>query len=80
MSDIVERTVGDLILRIDRSLCVGFAQCVDESDEAFGIDDDDIVYFESPDQVSRADLLRACEVCPVEALRVLDADGNQLIP
>jgi ferredoxin len=80
MSEIVERTVGDLTLRIDRSLCVGFAQCVDESDEAFGLDDGDVVHFAAPDQVSRQTLLRACEVCPVEALQAFDVDGNQLVP
>ncbi|HEU5159071.1 MAG TPA: ferredoxin [Streptosporangiaceae bacterium] len=80
MSEIVERAVGDLTLRIDRSLCVGFAQCVDESEEAFGLDDSDIVRFESPDRVSREQLLRACEACPVEALHVFDAEGNQLVP
>lgn len=80
MSEVVERTVGDLILRIDRSLCVGFAQCVDESAEAFRLDDADVVRFETPDHVARETLLRACEVCPVEALSAFDTDGNQLAP
>jgi ferredoxin len=80
VSETEERVVDNLTLRIDRSLCVGFAQCVDESEEAFGLDDGAVVRFESPDQVSREELLRACESCPVEALKVIDAKGNQLIP
>ena len=81
MSDVVERVIGDLTVRIERSLCVGFAQCVDESELAFQIDDDDdVVVFESPEQETRERLLHACRVCPVEALVVLDADGNQLVP
>ncbi len=80
MSDVLERRVGDLTVRIDRSLCVGFAQCVDEAEEAFQLDDDDTVIFAAPERVTRERLLHACEVCPVEALRVVDADGNRLVP
>jgi ferredoxin len=80
MSDVVERTVADLTIRLDRSLCVGFAQCIDESAVAFRLDDDDLAAFESPEQETRERLLEACRVCPVEALVVHDADGNQLIP
>jgi ferredoxin len=81
MSDVVERMIGDLTVRIERSLCVGFAQCVDESELAFQMDDEeDVVVFERPEQETRERLLHACKVCPVEALVVLDADGNQLVP
>lgn len=81
MSDVVERTVGDLTVRIERALCVGFAQCVDESELAFRVhDDDDVVDFESPEDETRERLLHACKVCPVEALVVLDGEGNQLVP
>lgn len=81
MADVIERMVGDLTVRIDRSLCVGFAQCVDESELAFRMDDDeDVVVFERPEDETRERLLHACRVCPVEALLVLDADGTQLVP
>jgi ferredoxin len=81
MSEVIERTIGDLTLRIERSLCVGFAQCVDESELAFRMDDDDdVVAFETPENETRERLLQACKVCPVEALVVVDADGNQIVP
>lgn len=81
MSEVIERTIGDLTLRIERSLCVGFAQCVDESELAFRMDDDeDVVAFETPEDETRERLLQACKVCPVEALVVVDADGNQIVP
>jgi ferredoxin len=78
--DVVERTIGDLRVAIDRSLCVGFAQCVDAAEEAFEVGDDDVVEFVSPEQVSRERLIEACRTCPVEALKVFDADGTQLVP
>jgi ferredoxin len=80
MSDAVERTVNGLRVVIERSLCVGFAQCVDVAEEAFVVDDDDVVDFESPEQVTRERLIDACKACPVEALLVFDADGTQLAP
>jgi ferredoxin len=80
VSDVVERMVGDLTVRIERGLCVGFAQCIDESAEAFQLADDDLVEFGSPEQVTREHLLRACTACPVEALQVFDAAGNRLVP
>jgi ferredoxin len=81
MSDVFERVIGDVTVRIERSLCVGFAQCVDESELAFRMDDDDdVVSFETPEDETRERLLHACKVCPVEALVVMDADGKQLVP
>jgi ferredoxin len=75
-----ERTVGDLRVRIDRTLCVGFGDCVTESAEAFALDDEDIVVFVRPERVDRERLLRACAACPVDALTVWDATGRQLVP
>lgn len=77
---LVERTVGDLRVAIDRSLCVGFAQCVDAAPEAFDVGDDEIVEFVAPEKVSRDRLIEACRTCPVEALKVYQSDGTQLVP
>jgi ferredoxin len=81
MSDVAESVIGDLTVRIDHTLCVGFAQCIDESDVAFQMaDEDDVVSFKNPENETRERLLSACRACPVEALIVKDADGNQLVP
>ncbi|HKY61524.1 MAG TPA: ferredoxin [Gemmatimonadota bacterium] len=78
--DTVERRVGELTVRIDRLLCVGFADCLDEAPGAFVLDDKGIVAFAEPDLAPRERLLRACEACPVDALSVLDASGRQIVP
>jgi ferredoxin len=80
-ANLTERTLGDLTLRIDNSLCVGFAQCQDESELAFKMDDDDdVVSFHRPEEETRERLIEACKACPVEALVVLDAHGTQVVP
>jgi ferredoxin len=80
MADFDERIVGGLRVRIDRTLCVGFGDCVKESPEAFVLDDENVVVFAAPDSVAREALLRACASCPVDALTVWDDDGRQIVP
>jgi ferredoxin len=80
VSDTDERTVGGLTIRIDRLLCVGFADCIDKAPEAFALDDEGIAEFgEGVSDVDRGRLIRACEACPVDALSVHDPDGNPLV-
>jgi len=78
--DIDECTVGSLRVRIDRTLCVGFGDCVTASPDAFALDDANIVIFVAPERVEREALLRACASCPVDALTVFDENGDQLVP
>jgi ferredoxin len=81
VSDIQERRVGDLRIRIDRNLCVGFGDCIEAAEAAFELDDEGIAVFrESIDEVDRATLMNACDECPVDAISVLDSDGTQLLP
>ena len=76
----LERTVHDLRIRIDATLCVSFGDCVDAAPDAFELDDEGIVRFRDPARVPRQDLVAACDVCPVDALSVWDATGRQLVP
>jgi len=76
----LDRTVGDLTLRIDRTLCVGFGDCVTEAPEAFELDDEDIAVFVRPEAVERDRLLAACRACPVDAITVTDPGGSRLAP
>jgi ferredoxin len=76
----VRRRVGDLVVTIDRLLCVGFGDCIDEAPEAFEFDDEGIAILTEPTRVERARLLRACELCPVDAITVTGPDGRRLVP
>jgi ferredoxin len=75
-----ERKVGDLLIRIDRDLCVGFADCIKAADAAFVLDEAGVVVFLKPEDVARDVLLEACDVCPVDALTVWDSSGAQIVP
>jgi ferredoxin len=78
--DVEERAVDGLRVRIDRTLCVGFGDCLAEAPGAFRLDGQGVATFADPDGVDRERLLRACRACPVDALTVWDAHGSQLVP
>jgi ferredoxin len=80
MADLEEREVHGLRIRIDRTLCVGFGECVEAAPEAFRLDGQEVVEFVAPERVGREELIRACEACPVDALSVFDSEGRQLVP
>ena len=75
-----ERVVGSLRVRIDRTLCVGFGDCIEEAPAAFALDDDGVVVFAAPETVTRDRLVAAYDACPVDALSVWDETGTQLAP
>ena len=80
MADTEERQVGDLTIRIDRTLCVGFGDCIEAAADAFVLDDEGIAVFKDPEKVDREALIAACDVCPVDAITVWDSARNQLAP
>jgi ferredoxin len=80
VSDFDERQVGDLRVRIDRTLCVGFGDCITEAPEAFVLDDTGTAVFVNPDSIERERLLRACDACPVDAITVWNTAGTQIVP
>jgi ferredoxin len=80
VSEFDERSVGDLRIRIDRTLCVGFGDCVTEAPEAFVLDESGTAVFVKPEDVVRERLLKACDVCPVDAITVWGVDGIQIVP
>lgn len=81
MSDRRERRFGDLTVVIDRLICVGFGDCIEEASDAFALDGEGLATFldDSPSTEGEG-IIRACEQCPVDALTVTDAEGRQLVP
>lgn len=83
MTDVLEREIGGLTVRIDRRLCVGFGDCVSEAPGVFGLDDEDLaVFMEGSDAngASRERVIAACEACPVDAVTALEPNGKVVAP
>lgn len=79
--DILSRSIGDLTIRIDRLLCVGFEDCLGGAPGLFELDEEGIAVFHAEaDEVAAARILEACRSCPVDALEVMDKSGEQVVP
>lgn len=75
-----ERVVNGLRIAIDRDLCVGFGDCIEEAPRAFALDADGIAVFAEPERAAREQILAACRVCPVDALTAWDETGAEVAP
>jgi ferredoxin len=81
VADFEERRVGGVTVRIDRTICIGTANCVKVAPELFVLDEERIITFREPAVEIEPDrAVEACRVCPVDALAAFDADGRQLVP
>ena len=76
---LVEREVHGLRAVIDRDLCVGFGDCIEEAPEAFDLDEDGVAVFTGPEHASRKRFIEACASCPVDAITVSE-DGVEIVP
>jgi len=81
MQDFVERKLGDLTVRIDRLRCIASSNCMEVAPEVYEYDGETICAFkDNPGPIERERLIEACDICPVDALSVIDATGKQLVP
>lgn len=81
IGDFVERKISGLTIRIDRSLCISTSNCMVAAPDVFEFDDEMICAFkENPADIERERLINACDLCPVDALIVIDSDGKQVVP
>lgn len=81
LSDIEEREIAGLTIRIDRLLCVGFGDCIEVAPDAFEFDEEGVaVFLPGAAEVEKELIVEACRSCPVDALVVLNGDGEQIHP
>lgn len=76
-----EREISGKTVRIDRALCIGSGNCTNLAPEIFVIDEQNIVDFqdETPD-IDAGRLEESMAICPVNALILMDEDGEQIVP
>ena len=76
-----KREIGELTVRIDRWTCVGYADCMSIAPDVFVLDERGLCSFQ-PDApaIERDRLITACDICPVGALSLTDAEGRRLVP
>ncbi len=64
-------TAEVVTVTVDRSKCQGYGQCCFEADDVFHLDEDGkLVYIPESTAGRRADIERAADVCPMQAITV----------
>ncbi len=80
MSDFAEHRFGDLTVRVDRRTCIATENCMEVAPEVFELDEEGIAACKrDAPTIDRERLIESCEICPVGALAVFDAEGKQIV-
>lgn len=68
-------------IEIDRDLCIGDGACCGEAPNTLEMDDENIAIVTDPEAHSAEEILQAAQVCPVDAIKLIDTDtGEQVWP
>jgi ferredoxin len=68
------------LIKIDRSLCTGYGECVGIAPEVFRLGDDNISVVVDADAADDETVLDAARACPVDAITVFDEFEDQIWP
>lgn len=82
MEQFEKRRIDEVTVLIDRLICVGFEDCIALAPEVLELDGDGVAAFRDPlpTSVDPIQVLEAARACPVDAIVVLDGEGEQLHP
>jgi len=67
-------------IKIDRSLCTGYAECVGIAPEVFRLGDDNVSVVIDPEGTEDEAILDAARACPVDAITLVDEIEEQVWP
>jgi ferredoxin len=67
-------------LKIDRTLCSGYAECIGIAPEVFALGEDNICVIVDPEAGDDESVLDAARACPVDAITVVDEYEEQVWP
>jgi ferredoxin len=73
-------TKNRVAIEVDRALCYGFGDCVDTVPAVFALDEEDTAIVLDPDAAPLDDIVEAAQNCPVDAIIIVDEDGQQVYP
>lgn len=67
-------------IKIDRSLCTGYSECVGLAPEVFRLGDDNVSLVIDPEGTDDDMILDAARACPVDAITLFDEFEDQVWP
>ena len=67
-------------IKIDRSLCTGYAECVGLAPQVFELGRDNISIVIDPEGGDEEQILDAARACPVDAITLIDEFEDRVWP
>jgi ferredoxin len=67
-------------ITVNRELCESNAECVSLAPEVFELDDEEICVVVDPEGAKSKRILLAARACPVDAITLIDDEGEQVWP
>lgn len=75
------RTIHNLIVTIDRDLCIGAATCMAFAPEVFTLDNESkAIFLETAESADEGQILDSARGCPTAAISVTDLRGVKVAP
>jgi ferredoxin len=73
--------VNNLIIHVDRDLCIGTSQCVDVAVKTFTLDNEGVSsILKTAEQEDEKLIIEAAQGCPMNAIFITDKDGKPIYP
>jgi ferredoxin len=69
-----------LIIKVDEEECIGCGECAETAPNTFELNSDNIAVVKDPAGDAEDIIVEASKGCPVEAITVTNAAGEQLAP
>jgi ferredoxin len=71
--------MGKFKIEIDRELCIGDGACCGEAPNTFEMDTDNVAVVKDPNGNTDEEILQAAQVCPVDAIKLTDAQTGEKV-
>ncbi len=73
--------VKNLIVKVDRDLCIGAATCVAVASKAFNLDSEaKAIILETAEGEENDTIIEAAKACPTSAIIIEDENGQRIYP
>jgi len=73
--------VKNLIIHVDRDLCIGTSQCVDVAGKTFTLDNEGVSSILNTAELEEEKMIiEAAQGCPMNAIFITDKDGKPVYP
>lgn len=76
-----DREVGNIVVSINRKLCIGAGSCVAVAPQAFTLDHEaKAIFLPGASDEGEQTILDAARACPVSAIMVKNLSGKKIFP